>query len=109
MDKSKELIMKSYDDLGMYIPDDAQVNYDLFKAELQIFLDSIPEWISVEDRLPEKLEYGRYKRYLIGYKDSDSVYECSWLNGEWHQRHDGCSQKYPTHWQPLPSPPIEDK
>lgn len=55
-----------------------------FEQEVQ-FCHSLDEWIS-------KGYYHKYKHKGTEYKD-------------WFDSHDNQCQCYPTHWQPLPSPP----
>lgn len=63
-------------------------------------------WTHVKIALPPPLEAGQYERYLVATKQG-GVLQCSWLFGEWHIRHDGCSNitENVTHWMPLPTHP----
>ena len=76
-------------------------------AEIQEFQEQVPQWIPVEERLPEpsSSEYEDGVRVLAWskgngidpawfYRDSESGDRWSW---------DSTTQ--PTHWMPLPEPP----
>jgi len=65
-------------------------------------------WHKFPEDPPNSLEWGRYLRYMIAL-DSGYVLECSWLNGGWHERHDGCSErtKQVEWWSEKPSAPTE--
>jgi len=75
--------------------------YQIIKAKLQAIADSL-DWISVEDRLPPKTD--GYRNYIVY---DGHVFQCHWMNG-WHQRMDGCSERHPTHWIPLPETPNQE-
>ena len=66
-------------------------------------------WRPFPDEPPPQLESGHYVRYLVALK-SESVLECSWLDGGWHQRHDGCSDvtEFVCYWMPLPEAPNKE-
>lgn len=48
------------------------------------------EWHKWPLDRPNQLIWGQYKRYIVARRNGH-VFECSWLNGGWHERHDGCS------------------
>jgi Protein of unknown function (DUF551) len=72
------------------------------------------EWISVEERLPER------EKEVIIYEKYTSIPIIAWLSwsGNWHSSKDHLSingdgsiddnieNKFVTHWMPLPEPPI---
>ena len=67
---------------------------------------SNPQWISVEDRLPEESGY-----YLI-YQKSDLWFGKVIQTARWNKTkrifrgaQAGCFMEYVTHWMPLPEPP----
>ena len=67
------------------------------------------EWISVEDRLPEKIKSTELKRYLVcrmgdNYSGIDVELWSTdyWANGDW-----GANPV--THWMELPEPPDADE
>ena len=62
------------------------------------------EWISVEDRLPEKI--GTYLTYDSRYDDIDMYYYMG--RSEWDHHRNGITDAQShgfTHWMPLPQPP----
>jgi hypothetical protein len=63
------------------------------------------QWISVEDELPEKL--GDYSVWVTfsngGVEDMRMVHVEDWMRDNAHD------DLHVTHWQPLPTPPSEDK
>ena len=65
------------------------------------------EWISVDDKLPDKLPLGQYETYLVVWGDN-YVSLASWLNGRFCLRHDGCSDIKPTYWAFKPKPPEKE-
>ena len=72
-------------------------------------LKVISRWREFPEEPPETLPSNQYLRYLVAY-DNGWVQEVSWLGGEWHQRHDGCSEvtKSVRYWMPLPEAPSKD-
>jgi len=58
------------------------------------------EWISVKDRLPEKVEFGQVK-YLV-YDDYWKIHIALWDN-----RFKCTEPEEITHWMPLPDPPTK--
>lgn len=69
---------------------------------------SKPRWISVTERLPEKMQY-----VLVRYQNNDMAV-ASWFGGDEHIRfwramtdEGWCADcdTEPTHWMPLPQPP----
>lgn len=67
-------------------------------------------WRPFPAELPDPLPWGRYARYLVALDDGQ-VLECSWLNGGWHERHDGCSERtlWVRYWMPRPPAPAKAK
>lgn len=69
-------------------------------------------WVSVSDRLPndgdEVIGYGIWEGEIAGKSDGKSVEAGTWRNGEIQLSSDYYSVNLTdvTHWQPLPSPPI---
>lgn len=66
------------------------------------------EWISVKDRLPEKMEY--YLVYLQGNPEYNCLIEKSIYSkehGGFIPTHGGQFHLPATHWMPLPNPPKE--
>jgi len=63
-------------------------------------------WHAWPDDPPPRLTSGQYERYLVA--TSTHVFECSWLFGGWHQRHDGCSEvtDQVKFWAEKPKPPV---
>ena len=62
---------------------------------------TIQEWISVEERLPEK-----GGSYLVFSSKSKTVFTAHyWLSDRWANRANG---QFITHWMPLPQPPKGD-
>ena len=65
------------------------------------------EWISVEDRLPEEMEYSEVSVYVLIYAGG-TIYQAfldntsrTWIGIE------GYELLRPTHWMPLLDPPSE--
>ena len=66
--------------------------------------DSVPRWISVKERLPEK------RKWVLCLCEADIIDVLRWENNEWY--HDPMHVYYPSfvsHWQTLPTPPEEDE
>lgn len=65
-------------------------------------------WISVEDRLPEPLEYVLV--YMPGEKPFQTVRE-AYLgqSGRWFAGFYDRDQSEVTHWMPMPEPPKEEQ
>jgi len=59
------------------------------------------EWVSVEDRLPD-----RYEKVLVA-QDTDAVFIAMWEDKDWWLSANDLEIETPAHWQPLPSPPEE--
>lgn len=90
---------------------------DGYDAALNTLLDYIadmptipaPQWISVEDRLPEES-----KEVLIYLPKYDSVEAASFFTfpslnlKEWAQGEDALRLDEVSHWMPMPEPPKED-
>ena len=71
-------------------------------------IDSTPtvgDWISVEDRLPEKngVDLAYYDRTCV----SSVYYEKGRAQSEWTDDYEGYCDFDVTHWMPLPEPPKE--
>jgi hypothetical protein len=62
--------------------------------------DQIPQWVNVEDRLPE--DYGKVQAYT----ESSDYYRMVWFSPkvELFLDDDG-DETIATHWMPLPQPP----
>ena len=83
------------------------------KREIERMVVSVnkPRWISVTERLPEKMQY-----VLVRYQNNDMAV-ASWFGGDeqirfWRAMTDegwcaDCDTE-PTHWMPLPQPPKEE-
>lgn len=74
-----------------------------------------PEWISVEDRLPE-VEWGTESEAVLYITKQGFMYTGYYgCGGIFHDRYfreyknstEGCDISNVTHWMPLPSPPTE--
>ncbi len=85
---------------------DAASLIERLTAENAELREKVPQWISVEDRLPAD----HLKRYLITFKDAggsivDAAWYIPWLGWEC------CNWEVPqgliTHWMPLPGAPEE--
>ena len=83
------------------------------KREIERMVVSVnkPRWISVTERLPEKMQY-----VLVRYQNNDMAV-ASWFGGDEHIRfwramtdEGWCADcdTQPTHWMPLPQPPKEE-
>lgn len=83
------------------------------KREIERMVVSVnkPRWISVTERLPEKMQY-----VLVRYQNNDMAV-ASWFGGDEHIRfwramtdEGWCADcdTEPTHWMPLPQPPKEE-
>ena len=75
-------------------------------AENAALREKVPQWISVEDRLPED----HLKRYLIAFKDAGGsiVDAARYIPGlGWECYNWDVPQKLITHWMPLPEAPEE--
>lgn len=73
-------------------------------AENAALREKVPQWISVEDRLPED----HLKRYLIAFKDAGGsiVDAARYIPGlGWECYNWDVPQKLITHWMPLPEAP----
>lgn len=76
------------------------------EAERDALREKVPQWISVEDRLPED----HLKRYLIAFKDAGGsiVDAARYIPGlGWECYNWDVPQKLITHWMPLPEAPEE--
>jgi len=74
------------------------------EAERDALREKVPQWISVEDRLPED----HLKRYLIAFKDAGGsiVDAARYIPGlGWECYNWDVPQKLITHWMPLPEAP----
>lgn len=74
------------------------------EAERDTLREKVPQWISVEDRLPED----HLKRYLIAFKDAGGsiVDAARYIPGlGWECYNWDVPQKLITHWMPLPEAP----
>lgn len=89
-------------------PTDAAANMKAAVHFIGSFGQQMPQWISVEERLPETDYMGNpvpvlvalpgwYGQRTIGYCDNDEY------GVRWHCE----STQKPTHWMPLPPPPAE--
>ena len=79
--------------------DSKSVNFDkefMLAMIEQCFTDLSPEWISVNDRLPET-----HHEYIV--YDGSDIYECLLLNTKWN------TLGIATHWMNKPRPPSEAK
>lgn len=71
-------------------------------------IDEMPTvggWISVKDRLPERME-----RYLVVFyppATCKQVMEVSLCKDGWYRNRIRIADEYITHWMPLPEPPKE--
>jgi hypothetical protein len=61
-------------------------------------------WRPFPEDPPAPIEWGHYERHIVA--TESRVFECSWLNCGWHERHDGCSDRtYAVRWwaeKPVP-------
>lgn len=82
---------------------------------VQQIADTVPKWISVEERLPDGEvlaanfapgTYG-YKEYLIGYVSVVKCTEPDWEKGKCYATNDFEILNNVTHWMPLPEAPEE--
>lgn len=87
-----------------YRPDHGQGTLYPHKLSLESFVAgyeaALPQWISVEDRLPAVLEAVIVLYAPTNAARNDHRMECwNWPEGELNEI------KYITHWMPLPAPP----
>ena len=76
------------------------------EAERDVLLEKVPQWISVEERLP----IDRIKKYLVAFRDlGGPIVDMAryfpsdgWTCDNWE-----VPQKLITHWMPLPEAPEE--
>lgn len=76
----------------------------LMKVAAELLKEQEPQWISVDDRMPEGMG-----TVLIAHKGGVSF---GWFNGAYWTK--GAATKHKpiktvTHWMPLPEPPKEDE
>lgn len=84
---------------GMQMYCSTQATADCF-AKLE---ESIPRWIPVKDRLPEK------RKWVLCFCQANIIDVLRYENAEWH--HDPTHVymfEFVTHWMPLPEPPKEE-
>ena len=89
---------------GKYDPLNAICRY-MRNSFLVGYKAATPQWISVNDRLPEE----ELIEVLVlisgdGWHDYDIAY---FALGKWHDKYDDHVEGV-THWQPLPEPPKEE-
>nr|DAR61917.1 MAG TPA: Protein of unknown function (DUF551) [Caudoviricetes sp.] len=86
------------------LADEAITMIERLTAENAALREKVPQWISVEDRLPED----HLKRYLIAFKDAGGsiVDAARYIPGlGWECYNWDVPQKLITHWMPLPEAP----
>ena len=76
-----------------------QIDSILNNSKLKMLEALQPQWVSVEDRLPE--EFGRYLIYFDADFTTSDISTAEWLL-VWVIPDDDIKV---THWQPLPTPP----
>ena len=80
-------------------------------------VNAAPEWISVEERLPDgevlaaNFTQGThgYKEYIIGYVSAVKCTEPDWYSGKCYAENDHEILDNVTHWMPLPQGPKEEE
>jgi len=100
-------------DEGQVIYNKIYMGEQLSIEELAVVFNSLvsgEEWISVENRLPEKNDY--YAVVLNSPKiEGAGVAEAFWAGDRWDWgvsiRYENHMKLSVTHWQPLPAPPKE--
>lgn len=72
----------------------------------KVEVKEVDNWIRVEDRIPNVAgDYEFSDPVLIGHDIDKWVTRGVYLHGNWYNDFDTECPCYPTHWQPLPSPP----
>lgn len=89
----------------------ADEHWEAYQHWFHNYMNDVPKWIPVTERLPEKRKY-----VLVRYKNNDMAVAC-WFDGDedilfWRAMTDegwcaDCDTD-PTHWMPLPEPPKEE-
>ena len=90
------------------LADEAITMIERLTAENAVLREKVPQWISVDDRLPED----HLKRYLIAFKDAGGsiVDAARYIPGlGWECYNWDVPQKLITHWMPLPEAPEGEK
>ena len=88
----------------LFNPTDAAANMKAAVHFIGSFGQQIPQWIPVEERLPEPDYMGNPVGVLVCLPDGETcIGFCD--NDEYGVRWNCQSTKKPTHWMPLPEPP----
>lgn len=98
-----DVTAKLYNDAADAIETLQKELYRLGERHPEYPMEPAPEWISVEDRLPEDGTRNLVTRY--DFVTNTPFYDLLWLdNGEWWNRQYAGDYAV-THWMPLPEPP----
>lgn len=84
-------------------------NLEGIATDLRTLLDLKPEWVSVEERLPEE---SVIEEYLVVLKESFGEFSNTavWSSPHWYSDKDmACILGGVTHWMPLPAAPQEEE
>ena len=106
-DKDTALIRIWLEDAGA----SAEAKWALERIESRLTQPVVPEWRTIDSAPKDGTQILAFYPYWNGHKNYQVVVHwCGWGNGVWQISASGgniIDGKEPTHWKPLPQPPIQ--